>query len=263
MEDRKHNPDDLLKHIEEMEEQKGKGQLKIFFGYAAGVGKTYGMLQAAQEAKRAGVDVVIGYVEPHTRPETMALINGLELLPNLTVNHNNIKLKEFDIDAALLRRPKLILVDELAHTNAKGCRHLKRYQDIKELLGAGIDVYTTVNVQHLESLNDVIVGITGVAVRERIPDSIFDEANQVELVDVEPVELLDRLKQGKIYNNTQAAKALNHFFSLDNLVSLREIALRRMADRVSLLQEKKLSLQHRYGRGFCGAYPDLPLTFSL
>ena len=238
MEERKYNPDVLLKHIEEMEEQKGKGKLKIFFGYAAGVGKTYAMLEAAQDAKKSGIDVVIGYVEPHTRPETMALTKGLETLPILVVNYNNIKLSEFNLDAALLRKPKLILVDELAHTNVKSCRHLKRYQDIKELLNVGIDVYTTVNVQHLESLNDVIAGITGIAVRERIPDSVFDEANQVELVDVEPVELLERLKQGKIYKSAQAAKALDNFFTLDNLISLREIALRRMADRVSLIQEK-------------------------
>ena len=242
MTDQKRNPDELLRQIESMEAQNGKGQLKIFFGYAAGVGKTYAMLEAAQDAKKSGVDVVIGYVEPHTRPETMALTGGLELLPNLIANHNNIRLNEFDLDGALQRNPKLILVDELAHTNAEICRHLKRYQDIKELLNAGIDVYTTVNVQHLESLNDVIASNTGIAVRERIPDYVFDEANQVELVDVEPVELLDRLKQGKIYQSMQATKALNHFFSIDNLVALREIALRRMADRVSLIQEKNYPL---------------------
>ncbi len=207
MEERKRNPDELLKHIEQMEEQKGKGRLKIFFGYAAGVGKTYTMLEAAHDALKAGIDVVVGYLEPHTRPDTMALAKGLEMLPNLVISHNNINLNEFDLDSALQRNPKLILVDELAHTNANSCRHLKRYQDIKELLNAGIDVYTTVNVQHLESLNDVIAGITGISVRERIPDSVFDEANQVELVDVEPVELLDRLKQGKIYKENQAQKA--------------------------------------------------------
>jgi two-component system sensor histidine kinase KdpD len=238
MELSKRNPDELLKHIEEIENQKGKGRLKIFFGYAAGVGKTYTMLEAAHDALNTGVDVVVGYLEPHTRPDTMALAEGLEMLPNSIVSHNNISLKEFDLDAALRRKPELILVDELAHTNAKTGRHIKRYQDIQELLNAGIDVYTTVNVQHLESLNDVIAGITGVSVRERIPDSVFDEANQVELVDVEPVELLERLKQGKIYKSVQAEKAMNNFFSVDNLIALREIALRRMADRVSLIQEK-------------------------
>jgi two-component system sensor histidine kinase KdpD len=240
MEENCRNPDAILKHIREREEQQGKGRLKIFFGYAAGVGKTYAMLQSAHEAKKAGIDVVIGYIEPHARPETMELTKGLEMLPALSVDYNNISLHEFDLDAALKRNPQLILVDELGHTNVKGFRHEKRYQDIKELLKAGIDVYTTVNVQHLESLNDVIAGITGVVVRERIPDSVFDEANQVELVDIEPVELLERLKQGKIYRDNHAKDAMDHFFSIDNLVSLREIALRRMADRVSLIQERNL-----------------------
>lgn len=238
MEINKRNPDELLRQIEASEEQIGKGHLKIFFGYAAGVGKTYTMLEAAQEALKSGIDVVVGYLEPHTRPDTFQLAKGLEVIPNLAINYNNINLSELNIDAALERKPQLILVDELAHTNAKSCRHIKRYEDIKELLNAGIDVYTTVNVQHLESLNDVIAGITGIAVRERIPDYIFDDANQVELVDVEPVELLNRLKQGKIYKSAQAEKALSNFFTLDNLISLREIALRRMADRVSLIQEK-------------------------
>ncbi|MGL5540874.1 MAG: sensor histidine kinase, partial [Erysipelotrichaceae bacterium] len=236
----KRNPDALLKHVEQLEEKAGKGKLKIFFGYAAGVGKTYAMLQSAHEAQKAGIDVIIGYIEPHTRPETMALTQGLELLPSLAIQHKNITLHEFDLDAALKRNPKIVLVDELAHTNAPTCRHLKRYQDIKELLNAGIDVYTTVNVQHLESLNDMIAGITKIAVRERIPDTIFDEADQVELVDVEPVELLERLRNGKIYRSHQASKALENFFSIENLVSLREIALRRMADRVNLIQEKNI-----------------------
>ncbi|WP_202621564.1 sensor histidine kinase [Anaerocolumna sedimenticola] len=238
MEDNFRNPDLLLKQIEESEEQQGKGRLKIFFGYAAGVGKTYAMLESAHVAKEAGLDVVIGYVEPHTRPETMELTKGLETLPNLSVNYTNMILHEFDLDSALKRKPQLILVDELAHTNAPGCRHEKRYQDIQELLKAGIDVYTTVNVQHLESLNDVIAGITGIIVRERIPDFVFDKSNQVEMVDIEPEELLERLKLGKIYKDKQAKKALNHFFTVENLVSLREIALRRMADRVNLIQEK-------------------------
>lgn len=239
MEEKYRNPDAILKQIEENEEQLGKGKLKIFFGYAAGIGKTYAMLDSAHMAKEAGIDVVVGYIEPHARPETMDLTKGLEMLPTLSVNYNNIILHEFDLDAALKRKPGLILVDELAHTNAKGCRHEKRYEDIKELIKAGINVYTTVNVQHLESLNDVIAGITGIIVRERIPDSVFDEANQVELVDIEPVELLERLKQGKIYRDKQAIKAMDHFFTIDNLVSLREIALRRMADRVNMVQEKK------------------------
>ncbi len=249
MEENNRNPDAILKQIEKMEEQKGKGKLKIFFGYAAGVGKTYSMLDAAHSALKAGADVVIGYVEPHTRPQTMELTKGLELIPTLSVSYNNIILHEFDLDAALKRNPQIVLVDELAHSNAKGCRHEKRYQDIKELINAGIDVYTTVNVQHLESLNDVIAGITGIGVRERIPDSIFDEANQVELVDIEPEELLERLKQGKIYKHKQATKALDNFFTTDKLIALREIALRRMADRVNLIQEKTI-LGNKESEGF-------------
>ena len=210
----------------------GRGKLKIFFGYAAGVGKTYAMLEAARRAKAAGVDVVAGYIEPHTRPETMALLDGLEQLPVKVIPYKGIKLREFDLDAALARRPQLILVDELAHTNTIGSRHIKRYQDVQELLRAGIDVYTTVNVQHLESLNDMVASITGISVAERIPDSVFDSADQVELVDLEPADLLERLREGKIYRKNQAARAMGNFFTNKNLASLREIALRRTADRL-------------------------------
>ena len=234
-------PDLFLKQLMEAEkEQSGKGRLKIFFGYAAGIGKTYAMLSSAHKAKDAGIDVVAGYIEPHTRPETMALTQGLEMLSVKEVEYHGIRLHEFDLEAALLRKPELILVDELAHTNAQGSIHAKRYQDIKELLKAGINVYTTVNVQHLESLNDTIAGITGVLVRERIPDSVFDEADQVEMVDIEPEELLERLKAGKIYKEKQADRALSNFFTKDNLISLREIALRRMADRVNLAQDSMI-----------------------
>lgn len=205
----------------------------MFFGYAAGVGKTYAMLKAAHRAKDQGVDVAVGYVEKHTRPDTLALLDGLEQLPTLKVEYKGIVLNEFDLDAALKRRPQLLLVDELAHSNAAGCRHTKRYQDVEELLRAGIDVYTTVNVQHLESLNDLVASITQVAVNERIPDSVFDSADQVELVDIEPDDLILRLQTGKVYQRNQASRALNHFFTKDNLVALREIALRRTADRLS------------------------------
>ena len=207
--------------------------MKIFFGYAAGVGKTYAMLKAAHRAKDQGVDVAVGYVEKHTRPDTLALLDGLEQLPTLKVEYKGIVLNEFDLDAALKRRPQLLLVDELAHSNAAGCRHTKRYQDVEELLRAGIDVYTTVNVQHLESLNDLVASITQVAVNERILDSVFDSADQVELVDIEPDDLILRLQTGKVYQRNQASRALNHFFTKDNLVALREIALRRTADRLS------------------------------
>ena len=191
------------------------------------------MLKAAHRAKDQGVDVAVGYVEKHTRPDTLALLDGLEQLPTLKVEYKGIVLNEFDLDAALKRRPQLLLVDELAHSNAAGCRHTKRYQDVEELLRAGIDVYTTVNVQHLESLNDLVASITQIAVNERIPDSVFDSADQVELVDIEPDDLILRLQTGKVYQRNQASRALNHFFTKDNLVALREIALRRTADRLS------------------------------
>lgn len=238
------NPDELLKVVQVEEENQTKGHLKIFFGYAAGVGKTYTMLKAAHIAKNQGVDVVAGYIEPHARPKTVALLNGLELLPTKEVEYNGITLHEFDIDAALKRKPQLILVDELAHTNAQGCRHTKRYQDIKELLNAGIDVYTTVNVQHIESLCDVVASITEVFVRERIPDSLFDNADQVELVDIEPQELIDRLNAGNVYKEAQAKQAVENFFTVDNLTALREIALRRCADRVNILTENARLRSH-------------------
>lgn len=221
-------------------QQKGRqGRLKIFFGYAAGVGKTYAMLEAAHLAQKQGVDVVVGYIERHTRPDTLALLDGLEQLPTRTVEYRGIELREFDIDAALERRPQLILVDELAHSNAAGSRHLKRYQDVKELLHAGIDVYTTVNVQHLESLHDLVASITQISVNERIPDSVFDSADQVELVDIEPDDLIARLQSGKVYQKHQASRALDHFFVRDNLAALREIALRRTADRLSRNAQKR------------------------
>ena len=202
-----------------------RGKLKIFFGYAAGVGKTYAMLQAAHQARARSVDVVAGYIEPHERPQTAALLAGLEQLPAKQIACGGVTLREFDIDGALRRRPRLILVDELAHANAQGSRHSKRCQDVQELLAAGIDVYTTVNVQHIESLNDTVASITGVPVAERIPDSVFDLADQVELVDIEPAELLERMA-----GNTGA-------FSVQTLTALRELALRRCADRLSLLTE--------------------------
>ncbi len=179
------DPDQLLRAICSDTYTRKSGKLKIFFGYAAGVGKTYAMLQAAHQAKERGIDVVAGYIEPHARPQTMALLDGLEQLPVKKVAYEGMTLREFDIDAALKRNPQLILVDEFAHTNIESSRHTKRYQDVQELLNAGIDVYTTVNVQHIESLNDTVASITGILVRERIPDSAFDQADQVELVDID------------------------------------------------------------------------------
>lgn len=232
------NPDAILSEIKRAEKAQVRGNLKIFFGYAAGVGKTYAMLKAARAMQKHGTEVVVGYVEPHTRPATTALLDGLEMLAPRVVAHKGIYLNEFDLDGAIARHPQLILVDELAHSNAEQCRHSKRYQDVEELLKAGIDVYTTVNVQHIESLNDMVAAITGVVVRERIPDRVFDDAAQVELVDLEPTELIERLHAGKIYKETQASKALANFFDVKNLVALREIALRRCADRVNKTSEK-------------------------
>lgn len=238
MELTRQDPDLLLRAIRSDASTKKNGKLKIFFGYAAGVGKTYTMLQAAHQAKERGIDVVAGYIEPNARPQTMALLDGLEQLPVKQIAYEGMTLREFDIDAALKRNPQLILVDEFAHTNAESSRHTKRYQDVQELLNAGIDVYTTINVQHIESLNDTVASITGILVRKRIPDSTFDQADQVELVDIEPAELLERLASGNVYREDQAQRATVNFFTLENLTALREIALRRCADRVNLLTER-------------------------
>ncbi|HWQ78789.1 MAG TPA: sensor histidine kinase KdpD [Anaerovoracaceae bacterium] len=223
----------LLEQLSIIPAEKKRGRLKIYFGYAAGVGKTCAMLSDAHEAKKDGIDVVAGYIEPHVRPETMTLLEGLESIPPLEILYKGVSLREFDLDRAIRRNPQLILADEIAHTNASGCRHKKRYQDIEELLQAGIDVYTTINVQHIESLNDVVASITGISVRERIPDSVFDGADQIELVDIEPDDLIDRLNKGKIYREEQAQRALSNFFIKEKLIALREIALRRTADHVN------------------------------
>jgi two-component system sensor histidine kinase KdpD len=232
MTDLRKDPDALLAKVQREEERAKRGRLKIFFGASAGVGKTYAMLSAARQQRAQGVDVVVGVVETHGRSETAALLEGLEVLPRRDVEYRGTQLAEFDLDGALARRPALILVDELAHNNAPGSRHPKRWQDVEELLGAGIDVHTTVNVQHLESLNDVVGGITGIRVAETIADRIFDRADEITLVDLPPDELLERLKQGKVYLPAQAERAIRNFFRKGNLIALRELALRRTADRV-------------------------------
>jgi two-component system sensor histidine kinase KdpD len=231
------DPDALLARVREEQARQLRGKLKVFFGAAAGVGKTYAMLEAARAQKVAGVDVVIGWVETHGRAETEALLPGLERLPPRAVEYRDTTLHEFDLDAALARRPALILVDELAHTNAPGSRHAKRWQDVTELLGAGIDVYTTLNVQHLESLNDVVARVTGVPTRETVPDSILEEASEVELVDLPPDDLIRRLKEGKVYVPEQAGEAVRRFFRKGNLIALRELALRTTAARVDAQME--------------------------
>jgi two-component system sensor histidine kinase KdpD len=232
MSDARPNPDELLAQVQSEEADSTRGSLKVFFGYAAGVGKTYAMLENAQRAKAAGREVVVGYVEPHGRAETEALLAGLEVIPLREYEYRGVKLRDFDVDAALARRPDLLLVDELAHTNAVGCRHEKRWQDVEELLEAGINVWTTLNVQHIESLNDVIGQITGVTVRETVPDRAFDLADDLELVDITPEELLLRLKAGKVYVPAQAQRAIESFFQKSNLTALRELSLRQAARRI-------------------------------
>ncbi|WP_175912526.1 DUF4118 domain-containing protein [Burkholderia metallica] len=226
------DPDQLLDKLQRDEEKQRRGQLKIFFGASAGVGKTYAMLQAARQRLQEGVDVVVGIVETHGRGETAALLDGLDVLPLARIDYRGRTLAEFDLDGALARRPQLILVDELAHSNVQGARHLKRWQDVYELLDAGIDVYTTVNVQHLESLNDVVGAITGIRVWETVPDRVFDAADEVTLVDLPAEELLERMRDGKVYLAQQAERAVRNFFRKGNLIALRELALRRTADRV-------------------------------
>jgi two-component system sensor histidine kinase KdpD len=227
------DPDLLLRKVKAEEARSRRGKLKIFFGFAPGVGKTYRMLQVARDlVYDQHADVVVGIVETHGRTETAALILGLELLARRKVEYRGRALEELDLDAALARKPKILIVDELAHTNAPGSRHAKRWQDVRELVEAGIDVFTTLNVQHVESLNDVVAQITHVQVRETLPDSVLDEADEMELVDIAPEELLARLAEGKVYLPEQARRAADHFFKRGNLLALRELALRRMAQTV-------------------------------
>jgi two-component system sensor histidine kinase KdpD len=226
------DPDALLARVTADEARERRTRFKVFFGFAPGVGKTYRMLQVARDLVAEGVDVVVGALETHGRYDTAGLALGLEVLPRRALPHRGRVLEEFDLDAALARRPKILLLDELAHTNAPGSRHEKRWQDVLELLAAGIEVYTTLNVQHVESLNDVVSQITHVQVRETVPDSVLERSDEIELVDIAPEELLERLREGKVYFPEQAALAREHFFKRGNLLALRELALRRMAERV-------------------------------
>ncbi|RVT93264.1 sensor histidine kinase [Sphingomonas crocodyli] len=247
--------------------QEGRGRLKIFLGAAPGVGKTYEMLSEGAARKRAGVDVVVGVVETHGRVETEALTRGLEILPRRQIDHSNHVLTEMDLDALLERRPDLALVDELAHTNAPGSRHPKRYQDVEELLEAGIDVYSTINIQHVESLNDVVASFTRVRVRETVPDRVL-EAAEIEVVDIPPDELIERLKDGKVYLPQEATRALSHFFSKTNLSALRELALRRAAQAVDAQMLDHLR-EHAVGGTWAGserilvAVSELPSSIEL
>jgi len=232
------DPDKLLLHIQESSAKQQRGKLKIFLGAAAGVGKTYAMLSEAQEQRARGIDVTIGYIETHKRRETEALITGLDQLPLKSFEYRGIAVREFDVDTAITRAPGLILVDELAHTNAPGSKHQKRWQDIEDLLHAGISVYTAVNVQHLESLNDIVAQITGVAVKETVPDAFFEKADEIEVVDIPPEELIQRLQEGKVYVPERIEHALEGFFKKGNLIALRELALRQAADRVDAQMQR-------------------------
>src|SRR6476646_1291004 len=228
--DQRPSPEALLEAARR--EERRSGRLKIFVGAAPGVGKTYEMLQQARARKQDGYDIMVGVVETHGRKETQALLDGLEIVPRKRLDYKGQWLEEMDLDAVIARRPQIALVDELAHTNAPGSRHPKRYLDVEELLSRGIDVYTAVNIQHIESLNDVVAQITHVRVRETVPDSVFDRADAIELVDLTPDDLIERLKEGKVYVPKQAERALEHYFSPGNLTALRELALRRTAERV-------------------------------
>jgi two-component system sensor histidine kinase KdpD len=231
-EDIRPDPDALLHAIKREEESHSKAKLKIFFGMSAGVGKTYDMLKAAHDAKAHGIDVVVGVVETHGRSETEALLEGLTVLPRKIVEYRGTQIEEMDLDAILARRPKLVLVDELAHTNAPGSRHTKRFRDVEELLDSGVDVYTTLNVQHLESRADAVAQITGSIVRETVPDSILERADEVELIDISPDELLARFAEGKVYTPDRSTRAIESFFRMGNLTALREMSLRLTAERV-------------------------------
>jgi len=221
-------PEALLSELK----RESRGKLKIFLGAAPGVGKTYAMLEAAQRRHKEGTDLTVGILETHGRAETELLLDGLDVLPRKQIVYRDRLFTEMDIDAILKRHPRLVLVDELAHTNVPGSRHVKRYQDVEEILDAGIDVYTTLNIQHLESLNDIIARIARIRVRETVPDSVLEEADEIELIDLPPEDLIDRLKQGKVYVKDQANRAMSHFFSRGNLTALRELTMRAAAERV-------------------------------
>jgi len=231
-EDYRPNPDDLLKRIKSEEDRRKKGKLKIFFGMCAGVGKTYAMLRAARMVKKDGLDVVIGYVETHKRKETEEQLRDLEIIPRQVIDYKGTQFEEMDINAILERNPQIVLVDELAHTNIEGSRHNKRYQDVMEILDNGIDVYTTVNVQHIESRSNTVNEITGIQIHEKVPDSIIDLASEIELIDLPADDLIKRLSEGKVYISEKAAQATQHFFRKGNLHALRELALRVTAEKV-------------------------------
>ena len=241
------DPDELLASLKFEEEKSKRGKLKIFFGMCAGVGKTYTMLQTAQAEKLKGNDIIIGYVETHNRKETAELVEGFELIPRKTYQYKSTSVQEMDLDAIIARKPRIVLVDELAHTNAPGSRHTKRFQDVLEILDNGINVYTTVNVQHLESRSDTVAQITGIIVRETIPDEIFENADEIEVIDLTPEELLQRLSEGKVYTPERSKEAIESFFRKGNITALREMALRIVADRVDKQLHEYMQLKRIKG----------------
>ena len=262
------NPDELLAALAKEEEKSKRGKLKIFFGMCAGVGKTYTMLQAAHIEKKKGNDIVIGYVETHKRKETEALVHGFEIIPRKAIEYKSTSVEEMDLDAIIARNPQIVLVDELAHTNAPGSRHNKRYQDVQELLENGINVFTTLNVQHLESRTDTVAQITGVIIRETLPDFIFENSDDIELVDITPDELLQRLSDGKVYTPERSKEAVNNFFRKGNITALREMSLRIVADRVDnqlhdYMQDKRIRGPWKSGLHFLVAIGVSPSSAGL
>ena len=262
------NPDELLAALAKEEEKSKRGKLKIFFGMCAGVGKTYTMLQAAHIEKKKGNDIVIGYVETHKRKETEALVHGFEIIPRKVIEYKSTSVEEMDLDAIIARHPQIVLVDELAHTNASGSRHNKRYQDVQELLENGINVFTTLNVQHLESRTDTVAQITGVIIRETLPDFIFENSDDIELVDITPDELLQRLSDGKVYTPERSKEAVNNFFRKGNITALREMSLRIVADRVDnqlhdYMQDKRIRGPWKSGLHFLVAIGVSPSSAGL
>jgi len=261
-EDNRPNPDDLLASLKEEEEKSKRGKLKIFFGMCAGVGKTYTMLEAAQIEKKKGADIVIGYVETHNRKETAALVEGFELISRKKYQYKTAQVQEMDLDSIIARRPQIVLVDELAHTNAPGSRHVKRYQDVQEILDNGINVYTTVNVQHLESRSEIVAQITGIIVRETIPDDVFESAYDVEVVDLTPDELLQRLSEGKVYTPERSKEAILNFFRKGNITALREMALRIVADRVDKQLHDYMQLKRIRGPWKSGVHLLVAISYT-
>ena len=266
--DSRPDPDTLLKLIKKEEERGDKGKLKIFFGMCAGVGKTYTMLSEAREAVAKGIDAVIGYVETHNRMETAELVLGLEVIPRKKFEYRGTLLDEMDTDAILERKPRLVLVDELAHSNAPGSRHAKRFQDVLELLDAGIDVYTTLNVQHLESRADAVAQITGTTIRETVPDSIFESADEIKVIDISPEDLLKRLAEGKVYAPDRSKQAISNFFREGNLDALREMSLRLTAERVDrelreYMQGKRILGPWKSGQRLIAAISSSPHSISV